>query len=311
MHDPIAAWLAHRPLMILDGALATELETRGADLKDPLWSAKLLIEAPDLIRAVHLDYFHAGADVATTATYQASFEAFAARGIDAAGARRLMLSAVGLACSARDEFWADDRVHAGRTRPLIAASIGPYGAMLGDGAEYRGGYDASDAALEAFHRPRLDALADSGADLFACETIPSAREALVLAQLLAAYPRMTAWISFSCRDGAHTCEGQPIEAAVAALNDHPRVAAVGVNCTAPGYIPSLLERMRGATSKPLIVYPNSGERYDADAKCWRGNAAGTPFAAAARGWYAAGARLIGGCCRTGPADIRALRSQAW
>ena len=311
MYHPIAAWLAHRPLVILDGALATELERRGADLKDPLWSAKLLIEAPDLIRAVHLDYFLAGADVATTATYQASFEAFAARGIGAAQARHLMRSAVDLACSARDEFWADERVHAGRARPMIAASIGPYGAMLADGAEYRGDYGVSDAELSAIHRPRLDALADSGADLFAFETIPSAREALVLARLLALHPRMTAWMSFSCRDGARTCEGQPIDAAVSALNDHPQVAAVGVNCTAPEHMTSLLERMRVATSKPLIVYPNSGERYDADAKCWRGDAAATPFAAAAQRWYAAGARLIGGCCRTGPGDIRALRSRAW
>ncbi len=310
MQDPLAALLAERPLVILDGALATELERRGANLKDPLWSAKLLIEAPDLIRAVHLDYFLAGADVATTATYQATFEAFAARGIDAAAARRLMRGAVGLAREARDEYWDDGRARAGRSRPLIAASVGPYGAMLGHGEEYRGDYGLSDAALAAFHRPRLEALADSGADLLACETIPSAREALVLAELLDEHPQLTAWISFSCRDGGHTCEGQAIEAAVAALNDHPRVAAVGVNCTAPEHMTSLLERMRLATSKPLIAYPNSGEHYDAEAKCWRGGAAGLPFAVAARRWHAAGARLIGGCCRTGPDDIRAIAAWA-
>ncbi len=310
MHDPIAAWLAHRPLVILDGALATELEKRGANLKDPLWSAKLLIEAPDLIRAVHLDYFLAGADVATTATYQASFEAFAARGIDASGAARLMREAVGLASSARDAFWTDAAARTGRARPLVAASIGPYGAMLGDGAEYRGGYAADDAALAAFHRPRLEVLADSGADLFACETIPSAREALVLARLMADFPRMSAWISFSCRDGAHTCEGQRVDVAVAALNEFPQIVAVGVNCSAPGYVASVLERMRAATIKPLLAYPNSGERYDAGAKCWLGDATTTSFAAAAQIWYTAGARLIGGCCRTGPDDIRAIRASA-
>jgi len=184
MHDPIHNFLAQRPLMILDGALATELECRGADLKDPLWSAKCLIERPDLIREIHLDYFRAGADVATTATYQATFEGFARRGIEPPQAARLMREAVSLAVAARDEFWAVEANRADRLRPLVAVSIGPYGAMLADGSEYRGRYALDDGALADFHRPRLCALAHIGADLLACETIPSLGEARVLAGLL-------------------------------------------------------------------------------------------------------------------------------
>src|SRR5260370_38282685 len=175
MRDPIDSFLAQRPLMILDGALATELERRGADLKDPLWSAKCLIEQPDLIRAVHLDYFHAGADVATTATYQATFEGFARRGIEGARAAQLMRDAVALAVAARDEFWAVEANRAGRLRPLVPASIGPDGALLADGSEYRGHYALDDAALAEFHRPRLRVLAGARAPLLAWGNPPPPR----------------------------------------------------------------------------------------------------------------------------------------
>jgi homocysteine S-methyltransferase len=308
--DPVAAFLALRPLLILDGALATELERRGADLRDPLWSAKLIIDRPDAIEAVHLDYFRAGADVATTATYQATFEGFARRGIDAAGAAQLMRAAVALACAARDEFWADASNRIDRLRPLVAASVGPYGAMLADGSEYRGHYPVSDTALRDFHRPRIHVLAESGADLLACETIPSLREAQALAAVLEEFPAMTAWMSFSCRDGVRTCEGQEIGDCVAQFKDHVQIVGVGVNCTAPEHISSLLQRMRNRTNKPLLVYPNSGERYDAGAKQWRGQPCATPFAEQALRWYREGARLIGGCCRTTPEDIRAIRAWA-
>ncbi len=320
LHDPIAAFLAVQPLLILDGALATELERRGADLRDPLWSAKLIIDEPEMIRAVHLDYFRAGADITTSATYQATFEGFARRGIDHQNAAQLMRDAVGLAVSARDEFWAleskrpdrdgSGRARSGRLRPLVAASVGPYGAMLADGSEYRGHYTLGDAALRDFHRRRIEVLAESGADLLACETIPSLREALVLAAVLEEYPATAAWMSFSCRDGAHTCEGQPIGDCVAQFAKHPQIVAIGVNCTAPIHISSLLRHMQPRTDKPLLVYPNSGEFYDACDKQWHGRPAATPFAELALGWYREGARLIGGCCRTGPADIEALHASA-
>ena len=306
MHHPFEDFLAAQPLVILDGALATELERRGADLRDPLWSAKYLIEQPGMIRAVHLDYFNAGADVATTATYQATFEAFHRRGIAHEDAARLMRDAVALAVEARDEFWDVPANRAGRLRPLVAASIGPYGAMLADGSEYRGHYALSDRALRDFHRPRLRVLAESGADLLACETLPCLREALILAQLLDEFPAMSAWISFSCRDGSRNCEGDDVGACAAALHRFPQIAALGVNCTRPEYLGSLLRQMRRGTDKPLIAYPNSGERYDAAAKAWLGSADDQPFAERARAWCAAGARIIGGCCRTTPQDIKAI-----
>ena len=310
--DLIAEYLAATPLragtLVLDGALATELESRGADLRDALWSAKVLIEDPALIRDVHRDYLRAGADIVTTATYQASFEGFARRGIDAAGAARLMRDAVRLACDARDEFWADHTQGAGRLRPLVAASVGPYGAVLADGSEYRGHYAISDAGLRAFHAPRLALLAGSGADLLAIETEPTLREALVLASLVEELQALPAWIAFSCADGLHTCEGQDIGVCAAALQSHRWIGAIGVNCTAPGLMVPLLQRLRARTPKPLLVYPNSGEGYDADGKRWLGVPDATQFATSALTWRAAGARLIGGCCRTTPADIRAVRA---
>ncbi len=306
MHSPFEDFLAAQPVIILDGALATELERRGADLRDPLWSAKYLIEQPGMIRAVHLDYFYAGADVATTATYQATFEAFRRRGIAPADAAHLMRSAVALAVEARDEFWDIPANRTGRLRPLVAASIGPYGAMLADGSEYRGHYAASDRALQDFHRPRLRVLAESGADVLACETLPCLREALILAQLLDEFPSMSAWISFSCQDGSRTGEGDDSGACAAALHPFAQVAAIGVNCTRPEHVGSLLRQMRRETDKPLIAYPNSGERYDAAVKGWLGSADDQPFADLSRAWFDAGARIIGGCCRTTPQDIKAI-----
>jgi len=307
MDNPIEYFLARQPLIVLDGALATELERRGADLNDPLWSAKYLIEQPDMIRAVHFDYFEAGADVATTATYQATFEGFARRGIGREAAAQLMRDAVALAVAARDEFWAAASNRIGRLRPVIAASVGPYGAMLADGSEYRGRYTADDRALADFHRPRLEVLAASGADLLACETIPCLREAKILARLLGEFPARCAWISFSCKDGEHNCEGEDLGDCVAQLQDYPQIAAVGVNCTRPEFIAPLLRRMRGRTDKPLMIYPNSGECYDASSKRWSGSPGALQFGEQARIWYEEGARLIGGCCRTTPRDIRGVK----
>lgn len=307
MRDPISSFLAQRPFMVLDGALATELERRGADLKDALWSAKCLIERPELIREVHLDYFRAGADVAITATYQATFESFARRGIGQRDAARLMRDAVELAAAARDEFWAIEANRAGRLRPLIAASIGPYGAMLADGSEYRGRYALDDTALANFHRPRLQVLAAAGADLLACETLPNLREAQVLAGLLREFPSVCAWMSFSCKDGERNCEGEDIGECAAALRGSAQIVALGVNCTPPQHIAPLLRRMHAETDKPLVAYPNSGECYEAASKQWSGNGGALEFGEQARLWHAAGARLIGGCCRTGPMEIRSVK----
>jgi homocysteine S-methyltransferase len=307
----IAGWLARHHHLVLDGALGTELARRGADIADPLWSARLLIENPALIREVHLDYFRAGADVATTATYQATFEGFARRGIGHDEAARLMRLAVTLALEARDLFWQEaqsDPALARRSQPLVAASVGPYGAMLADGSEYRGRYGLTEQKLMDFHRPRLRLLAASGADLLACETVPCLVEAVALARLLQETPGAEAWISFSCRDGRHVSEGQPFAECVAALDGFEAVAAIGINCTAPQHVESLVRIARANTAKPIVVYPNSGETYDAAHAAWHGAAqpGGEALASAALRWSAAGARLIGGCCRTTPANISAL-----
>ncbi len=303
----LASLLEYQPAVILDGGLATELEARGADIDDPLWSARLLIDQPDLIRQLHLDYFRAGADVGTSASYQASFAGFARRGLSADEAARLLRRSVELVLEARDDFWAEPANRRGRQRPLVAASIGPYGATLADGSEYRGDYGIDEAALIAFHEPRLAVLASAGADLLACETLPCLAEARALATVLRRFPSSAAWISFSCRDDGHSSQGDPIADCVREIESCPNVVAVGVNCTAPDLIQRLLEQMRPHTAKPLVAYPNAGETWDAQSRRWSGCTPRQALADLATGWLAAGARLIGGCCRTGPADIAALR----
>jgi homocysteine S-methyltransferase len=304
--DPIAQILADRPVMLLDGAMATELERRGRDLNDPLWSARVLVEAPELIARVHADYFAAGADCAITASYQATFEGFAGRGIGRDEAAALMRRSVELAVGARDAFWAEPAHRAGRPRPLVAASVGPYGAMLHDGSEYRGDYGLGVGELIAFHRPRFAVLAAAGADLLACETIPCLAEAEALLALLDEHPGVYAWVSFTARDGAHSANGEPIAACAARVGAHPQVAAVGVNCVAPRLVPALVAALAAATAKPIVAYPNSGEVYDAGSGGWAGGGECERFAEQARAWIAAGARVIGGCCRTGPEHIAEL-----
>lgn len=308
--NPIASILDNYSLFVIDGALATELERRGCDLKDELWSAKILLEQPEQIKAVHLDYFRAGADCAITASYQATIEGFAKRGLNEAEAIALIKKSVELAREARDEFWANPGNRASRPRPLVAASVGPYGAFLADGSEYRGNYGLTKEELINFHRPRMKALVEAGADILACETIPSLTEALALAELLKEFPNISAWFSFTGRDGRHVSEGQLFSDCVKDLQAHPQVAALGINCTSPTYIPSLIREGRKATEKPMLVYPNSGETYDASKNDWNGDPVLESFGKQAREWYAAGARLIGGCCRTTPEDIRVIASWA-
>ncbi len=293
-------------VVILDGGMATELERRGADLSDPLWSARMLVETPALIESVHYDYFVAGADVGTSASYQATFQRFVDRGIGQKAAADLMQLSVQLARDARERFWDDTDNRKGRSYPLVAASVGSYGAYLADGSEYRGDYGLSARRLLDFHRPRLEVLVDSGADLLAFETIPCAREAEALVRLLEDFPHIPAWICFSCCDETHVCHGEPLSDCVAVANDAPSCVAVGVNCTPPRYVVDLLRSVRDVTSKPLVAYPNSGEVWDAAQHCWIGGPDPVDFAEAAQQWYEAGARLVGGCCRTTPDTIRGL-----
>lgn len=309
--NPISDLLKQAPLLILDGAMATELERRGCDLHDPLWSAKVLHEAPELIRQVHLDYFRAGADIAITASYQATVEGFMRRGLDREESKELIQRSVRLALEARDEFWRETNNRANRLRPLVAASVGPYGAFLADGSEYRGDYGLNEEQLMGFHRERLALLLEAGAEVLACETLPCFTEARALARLLPEFPGARAWITFSARDAVHICHGELLAECAAWLDSQPQVIALGINCTAPCHISSLIQAARSATAKPIIVYPNSGEIYCADTRSWQGTASSTEFLAAAKEWYTSGARLIGGCCRTTPEHIAALAAWAY
>jgi homocysteine S-methyltransferase len=303
--SPLQPILERQGFVMLDGGLATEMERRGADLDHFLWSARMLAESPHLVRQVHYDYLAAGADVIATATYQASFTGFERAGFGRDQAEALMRLAVELAVEARDAFWAEPGNRAGRMRPLVAASIGPYGACLHDGSEYHGNYAVGPREVRDFHVPRLDVLAGTQADLFAFETIPSRQEAELLIGLLGEYPGLTAWLSFSCRNGREVCHGEPFAECAALAEGVEPLFAVGVNCTAPEYVPALLEGARGI-SKPLAAYPNSGEQWVAENNRWAGQGAQDLFPVE---WFRGGARLLGGCCRTGPGDIARMRQE--
>ena len=279
--------------LIADGGLATELEARGHDLSDALWSARLLVDAPQEITAAHAAFFRAGATIATTASYQASFDGLAARGIGRDDAVRLLRRSVELAKNARDDVGG-----AGR---WVAASVGPYGAALADGSEYRGRYGLSVGQLQNWHRPRLEVLADAGADVLALETIPDVDEAEALVSLVRSLG-VPAWLSYTI-DGTRTRAGQPLADAFAVAAGVPEIVAVGVNCCAPEDVLPAIGPAR-ETGRAVIVYPNSGERWDSGRRAWIGSSRFSPRSA--EQWLAAGARVIGGCCRVRPADIAGL-----
>jgi homocysteine S-methyltransferase len=314
--DPLAPLLVGGRVVVIDGGLATELEAEGHDLGDGLWSARLLADEPEAIVAAHLAYFRAGARIAITASYQATFEGFAARGLDHAHAAALLRRSVELAAQARATYRAEraaadpaapspDSAPAGPGPLLVAASIGPYGAWLANGAEYRGRYGLDRRALRAFHRERLEVLWSAGPDLLACETIPDIAEVGALADLVDT-TGATAWLALSCADGGHLRDGTPVEEAATIADATRGFVAVGVNCTAPEHVEELVARIAAVTAKPVVVYPNSGEGWDAGAGRWLPATGPDVDVATAGRWVAAGARLVGGCCRVGPGQISEL-----
>jgi homocysteine S-methyltransferase len=287
-------------IRVLDGGLATELERRGCDISGALWSAHVLDHAPASIVAVHLDYLRAGADCIATASYQVSGRGYREIGGTADDAAHALRLSVALAEQARAVYSLENR------RPIrIAASLGPFGAALHNGAEYHGRYDIGFDNLVAFHAERLAVLADTSADLIAFETIPSLEEARAILRALERTPSLTAWISFTCRDDVHIARGEPLAEAAAVVAASPQVVAIGINCTPPERIVALIgEAQRGVASrKPIIVYPNSGETWAAATRTWQGDASVAGYEDLARSWFAAGAQAVGGCCRTGPAHI--------
>ncbi len=285
-----------RNVLVTDGGLATELEARGQDLSDPLWSARVLLEQPEAITEVHRAFFAAGAVIATTASYQASFEGFAARGLDAAQTGNLLRRSVELARAAEPV----DGI-----RRYTAASVGPYGAVLADGSEYRGRYGLGVPELAAWHRPRLETLAEAGPDLLALETIPDLDEADALVRLLPGLG-VPAWLSFTIAEG-RTRAGQPLAEAFTLAAEVPEVVAVGVNCCAPDEVPEAVALAAEVTGKTVVAYPNSGEGWNAETGTWTGD---SRFSAAqARSWIEAGAGIIGGCCRIRAGDIAELAAE--
>ncbi|HEX4823066.1 MAG TPA: homocysteine S-methyltransferase [Candidatus Polarisedimenticolaceae bacterium] len=283
--------------LVLDGGLASELEARGFALQDRLWSARALLDAPEILASIHRDYLNAGADVITTATYQATIPGFVARRVTEDEARRAIVEGVAIAVRERD---------ARKPGALVAASIGSYGAFLADGSEYRGAFNLGVEALAAWHRPRLRLLEDSGADLLAFETIPSLPEIEAIVRLLGETGAPPAWISLQARDEEHLADGSAIEEAAALASRSDRVVAVGVNCVPPERALPLLRAIRSATSKPLVAYPNRGDVWDAVGRRWIPRGHPIDWARWVPRWVDAGARLVGGCCRTTPADVREI-----
>ncbi|MFJ7893047.1 homocysteine S-methyltransferase [Streptomyces anthocyanicus] len=297
MTSDFADALASGPL-VLDGGLSNQLEAAGHDLGDALWSARLLAEDPEAITRAHLAYFEAGAEVVITSSYQATFEGFARRGIGRERAAELLALSV---ASARE---AARRARTARPeRALwVAASAGPYGAMLADGSEYRGRYGLGRGALERFHRPRLEVLAAARPDVLALETVPDTDEAEALLRAVRGLD-VPAWLSYTVA-GDRTRAGQPLDEAFALAADADEVIAVGVNCCAPEDVSGAVETAARVTGKPVVAYPNSGETWDARSRGWRGRSSYT--AERVRDWWERGARLVGGCCRVGPETITSI-----
>lgn len=291
-------------ILVIDGSMSTALEALGCNLNDSLWTAKALAEQPELIRQVHLNYFRAGADCGITASYQATIPGLTAKGYSLREAEDCIARSVELFREAREIWWAQEGREAGRAMPLCLGAVGPYGAYLADGSEYRGNYGVSDDVLRDFHRRRMEILWEAGADLLLLETQPSLHEALIEAEI-AETLGADYWISFSCRDGSHIHEGDRIADCAAALSQgHPHLRMLGVNCTAPQFVEHLIRELKGAASLPIAVYPNSGEEYDPATKTWHGSRDGVTFGDYARRWMRCGANAVGGCCRTVDSHIR-------
>lgn len=308
--NPINNILKDFSLIILDGALATELEHRGCNINDSLWSAKILAENPEIIEKVHYDYFSSGADCAITSSYQATIDGFVEKGFTESEAISLIRKSVSIAKKARDDFWKDPLNRTNRPVPLVAGSVGPYGAYLADGSEYRGDYKITEEELINFHRPRVKILVEEGVDILACETIPNLIEAKAIIKLLEEFPGVYCWISFSCKNNLEISDGTLISDCAKFLDTCAQVAAIGINCTAPQYVQSLITEIKSNSNKPVVVYPNSGEEYNANSKTWHGDSSSKAYCCNAKGWFDKGAKLIGGCCRTTPEYIKAIATWA-
>lgn len=310
MSDLIAADLKNRKGLVVDGAMATELEKHGINTDSDLWSAKALIENPEAITAVHESYFQNGADVATTNTYQANVSKFMELGFSESESENLIIKAVELAKKARSNYFDSlpkDVRQKRAPHPLVAGSVGPYGAYLADGSEYTGDYNLSKSEYQEFHYSRMELLDHAGVDLFAFETQPNFDEANALVDLLMdKFPKQHAWLTFSVKDDSTLCDGTSLSEAVKYFNGADQISAIGVNCTTLENIHEIVRNVNQVTDKPIIVYPNNGDIYDPVTKTWQANPQADTFSDLVPEWLEAGAKLIGGCCRTTPNDIKEI-----
>lgn len=289
--------------LLIDGGLSNVLESFGCDLNNELWVANLIANNPDAIVKTHMAYLEAGARVISTSSYQASVPGFMAIGYSKTEAEQLILKSVELASIAKKQFIEQHGIN----YPIyIAASIGPYGAYLADGSEYKGNYGVDDNTLYEFHKSRFDILLNSGADFFIFETVPSFQECHIIDNIVK-NSSINAWVSFSCKDDKHINDGTPIADCAILIANNPNIFAIGVNCTAPKFISGLInELVTHATNKTIAVYPNSGEAYNAETKTWVGIADPNEFIKMAKEWQTLGANILGGCCRIGPDHIKML-----
>lgn len=290
--------------LVIDGSMSTALERMGVDLNHRLWTARALIDCPEKVKQVHKNYFRAGADCGITCSYQATIPGLMSIGCTEAEAERMISSSVRLLLEAREEWWAEEGRSLGRAWPLCLAGVGPYGAYLADGSEYRGNYGVSPQALREFHTRRMQLLWEAGADVLLIETQPSLDEVLIEADI-AEDLQAEYWISFSCRDAAHINDGTPIADCAERLSmGLPHLRMIGVNCTKPAYIAGLIGELRRHTALPIAVYPNSGEEYDPITKTWHGAQDASSFYEYALDYFRSGAAAVGGCCTTVEAHIR-------
>ncbi|RXJ88023.1 homocysteine S-methyltransferase [Arcobacter sp. CECT 8985] len=296
--------------VILDGALGTQIQKNGYDVNDKLWSAKYLDENIEVISQVHRQYLEAGADCIITSSYQASIEGFIQKGFTSQRAKELIKKSIEIAKETVDEFWQNTQNKNTRIKPIVAASIGPYGAYLADGSEYSGDYKISKESLKEFHKKRLEIIIiKTNPDILAIETIPSFYEASVICDLLEELDcKIPAWVTFSAKDGFKTNANDDIKKCMSYLQNHKFIHALGVNCTAPQYILKLIKNIKEVSTKPIVIYPNGGSRYNPITKEWeKGELSSKEFSKLAYLWYEKGARVIGGCCETTPDEISEIR----
>ena len=288
--------------VVLDGAMSTPLERLGADTNNDLWTAKALIDNEELVYEVHKMYFEAGADLIITDTYQANVQAFEKVGYSEKEARNLIKKAVKIAQKARDDYENKTGKH-----NYIAGTIGPYGAYLANGSEYRGDYELSAEEYQQFHLPRIEELVTTGVDILAIETQPKLDEVLAILELLKEkYPQQKVYVSYTLSYDDTISDGTPLPRAIHALEDYSQVIAVGINCVKLELVEPALKNMKEITDKHLIVYPNSSAVYDPKSKTWSQPKTSATFGELIPNWYEAGARIIGGCCTTGPKEIKAV-----